>query len=98
MTLTLISLISITIGIIGGNTAGYLFPKYSFGLIGNTIVGVFGSIFLIKSLGRLGFSPKFLMQSGYVDFFLFSLNIAVSFLGGAIGIFLIYQVKKKLNS
>lgn len=98
MTLTLLSLISITIGIIGGNTAGYFFSNYSFGLTGNTIVGVFGSVFLIKSLGRLGFSPKFIMQSGHVDFFLFALNLTVSFLGGAMGIFLIYKLKKKLNS
>ncbi len=98
MTHTLISLISIVIGIIGGNTAGYFFKKYSFGLVGNTIVGVFGSVFLIKSIGRLGFSPKFIMQSGNVDFFLFTLNAVVSFLGGAIGIFLIYKLKKKMNS
>ena len=98
MTHTLISLISIVIGIIGGNTAGYFFKNYSFGLVGNTIVGVFGSVFLIKSLGRLGFSPKFIMQSGNFDFFLFTLNSLISFLGGAIGVFLIFKLKKRMNS
>ncbi len=98
MTLTLISLISIVIGIIGGNTAGYIFKNHSFGLVGNTIVGVFGSVFLIKSLGRLGFSPKFIVHAGNVDFFLFTLNAAVSFLGGAIGVFLIFKLKKRMNS
>ena len=98
MTHTLVSLISIVIGIIGGNTAGYFFNKYSFGLVGNTIVGVFGSVFLIKSLGRLGFSPKFIVHAGNVDFFLFTLNAVVSFLGGAFGLLFIYKLKKKMNS
>ena len=98
MTNTLISLISLTIGIIGANAFGHFYKKYSLGFIGNTIVGVFGSAFLIKSFGRLGFSPKFITATGNVSFGLFTLNILVSFIGGAIGVYLIYKLKKKMNS
>ncbi len=97
MTATLISLISIFIGIIGANITGYIFKKYSFGIIGNTIAGVFGSIFLIKSFGRLGFNPKSIMQLGSVNYNLLIINILVSFLGGAIAVILISKLKNKMN-
>lgn len=93
MTATLISLISVLIGIIGANITGYIFKKYTFGFIGNTIAGVFGSIFIIKSLGRLGFDPNSIMQSGNVNFGLFVLNVVMSFFGGAIAVILIYKIK-----
>ncbi len=67
MTTTLISLISILIGIIGANTIGFVLKKYSFGIIGNTIAGVFGSVFLIKSLGRLGFDPVSITNSTNIN-------------------------------
>ena len=51
MTETLISLLSILLGIVGANSTGFVFKKYSFGVVGNTIAGVFGSILLIKSFG-----------------------------------------------
>jgi uncharacterized membrane protein YeaQ/YmgE (transglycosylase-associated protein family) len=97
MTATLLSLISIFIGIIGSNLTGFILKKYSFGIIGNTIAGVFGSIFLIKSLGRFGFDPKSILQQGNVNLGLFALNIFMSFLGGAIAVILIYKLKHKLN-
>ncbi len=97
MTATLLSLISIFIGIIGSNLTGIIFKNYSFGLIGNTIAGVFGSIFMIKSLGRLGFDPNSILQQGNVNFGLFALNIFVSFFGGAIAVILISKLKHKLN-
>ncbi len=97
MTDTLISLVSILIGILGANITGYLFEKYSFGLIGNTIAGVFGSIFSIKSFGRLGFDPKSIMQLGSVNYNLFIINSIVSLCGGIIAIFLIQKFKNKLN-
>lgn len=97
MTATLISLISILFGILGGNTSGVIFKKYSFGILGNTIAGVFGSIFLIKSLGRLGFDPNSIMKFGDVNYGLFTINIFVSFFGGAIAVLLIYLLKNKLN-
>lgn len=97
MTDTLISLISIFIGIIGANITGYIFKKYSFGIIGNTIAGVFGSIFLIKSFGRFGFDPKSIMQLGSINYSLFIINIIVSFLGGVIAVILISKLKNRMN-
>ncbi|PHS66715.1 MAG: hypothetical protein COB12_05795 [Flavobacterium sp.] len=97
MTATLISLISVFIGIIGANVTGVFFKKYSFGLIGNTIAGVFGSVFLIKSFGRLGFNPISIMQLGSVNYSLFFINIIVSFLGGVIALILISILNNKIN-
>ena len=97
MTATLISLISIFIGILGANFTGYIFKKYSFGIIRNTIAGVFESIFLIKSIGRLGFNPKSIMQFSSVNHNLLIINIIVSFLGGAIAVILISKLKNKMN-
>lgn len=98
MTDTLISLISIMIGIIGANLTGLIFKKYSFELVGNTIAGVFGSILLIKSFGRLGFDPRSIMQSGSTDLSLFFLNCLVSFGGGALAIIFLKKLKTAINS
>ncbi len=97
MTATLISLISISIGIIGSNLTGYIFNKYSFDLVGNTIAGVFGSIFFIKSLGRMGFDLSSIVQSEEVNIGLFIINAIVSFFGGAIALILIYKLKNRMN-
>jgi hypothetical protein len=97
MTATLISLISIFMGIIGSNLTGIVFKKYSLGLIGNTITGVFGSILIIKSIGRLGFDPHFIAQHGTVNYGLFALNSLVSFFSGAMAIILISKLKYKLK-
>ncbi|MBN2597190.1 hypothetical protein [Labilibaculum sp.] len=97
MTDTLISLLSILIGIIGANSTGLFFKKYSFGLIGNTIAGVFGSVFFIKSIGRLGFSPQDIMQTGSVDTYLFALNSLVSFCGGLAAVIVLSKLAAKFN-
>ncbi|MDO5970704.1 hypothetical protein Q4Q35_12875 [Flavivirga aquimarina] len=97
MTITLIPLISIVFGIIGSNLSGYILKKYTLGIIGNTIAGVFGSVFLIKSFGRLGFDPKAIVQSGNVHIGLLILNLFVSFIGGAIAVVLIHKLKKNIN-
>jgi uncharacterized membrane protein YeaQ/YmgE (transglycosylase-associated protein family) len=97
MTETLISLISILIGIIGANSTGFFFKKYSFGVVGNTIAGVFGSILLMKSFGRLGFNPQSIVQNGTFNGLLFSINCIVSFLGGVFGLIAIKLIKIKLN-
>ncbi len=97
MTETLISLLSILAGIIGANLLGFVYKKYTFGIIGNTISGVFGSIFFIKSLGRLGFDPLSIMQTGTVNWTLFTVNILVSLLGGIIGIIAFKTIKTKMN-
>jgi uncharacterized membrane protein YeaQ/YmgE (transglycosylase-associated protein family) len=98
MTETLISLISILIGIIGANSTGMILKKYSFGVIGNTIAGVFGSIFLIKSLGRFGFNPSYIMQNGTFNNSLFIINCIASFFGGSFAVILISKLKNKMNN
>ena len=97
MTGTLISLISILIGIIAANTFGFFYKKYTFGFIGNTLVGVFGSIFFIKSFGRLGFDPWSIMQNQDINIMLFSINCMVSALGGILGLVIAKLIYKKLN-
>lgn len=97
MTETLISLISILIGIIGAISAGIAFKKYSFGIVGNTISGVFGSIFLIKTFGRLGFNPQSIVQNGTFNSGLFIINCMASFIGGILGLVVIKLIKRKLN-
>ena len=97
MTETIISLVSILMGIIGANLMGYIYKKYSFDLIGNSIAGVFGSIFFIKSLGRFGFDPISIMEQGSVNYSLLILNLFVSFFGGAIALILIKKLKIKMD-
>lgn len=97
MTGTFISLLSILIGIIGAYSVSYFFKKYSLGLIGNTIAGVFGSILLIKSIGRFGIDSKSIIQNDSVNITLYIINILVSFLGGAIALIAINKLKKTLN-
>ena len=98
MTATLISLISILVGIIGANTAAFAFKKYSFGSVGNTIAGVFGSIFFIKSFGRLGFDPMSIIKSGDINFKLFAINLMVSLFGGIVAIILAKKLKKIMKN
>lgn len=76
---------------------GLIYKKYSFELIGNTIAGVFGSIFFIKSLGRLGFDPKSIIQTGDINIYLFIINCIVSFCGGLIAVIIIKKIKNKIN-
>lgn len=97
MTDTLIALISIFVGLISANLLGAFFKKYSLGFTGNTLVGVFGSIFFIKVFARIGFGPKEIMQSGETDILLFIINILVSSIGGIIGLFLAKKFILKMN-
>ena len=97
MTGTLISLISIFIGILGANFFGYFKKRYSFGFTGNTLIGVFGSIFLIKLFGRLGFDPWSIMQNETFHIWLFIINCLVSVLGGVLGLVFIKMIYNKMN-
>jgi uncharacterized membrane protein YeaQ/YmgE (transglycosylase-associated protein family) len=93
MTETLISLLSILIGILGANSSSYFYRQYSFGTIGNTIAGVFGSIFFIKFFAKLGFDPVSIMQNGTFHSSLFIINCLVSFIGGILAVLLIGSVQ-----
>ena len=97
MTQTIISLLSILAGIIGANVFGVIFKEHSFDVIGHSIAGVFGSIFVIKSLGRLGFDPNSIMETGEVNTFLFVVNIFISLIGGGMAVFMASKIEKGMN-
>jgi len=97
MTGTLISLISILVGIIAANTTGFIVKKYSFDTIGNTITGVFGSVFFIKSFGRFGFDPWSIMNNGDFDGLRLIVNILISAIGGILGLVLAKLIYNKIN-
>ncbi|GHC62217.1 hypothetical protein [Ulvibacter litoralis] len=97
MTATLISLLSVFIGIIAANLTGYFKKKFSFGSTGNTLIGVFGSILFIKSFGRLGFDPLRIMYNGTFHTSLFIINAIVSALGGVFGLILAKFIYRKMN-
>lgn len=97
MTDTLISIISIFVGMIGANLLAIFFKKYSLQFIGNTISGIFGSIFFIKMFSRLGFDPMTIMKTGNVNGFLFTVNMIVSLFGGAIGLLSAKWIIAKMN-
>ncbi|WP_040278893.1 hypothetical protein [Psychroserpens damuponensis] len=98
MTGTLISLISIFIGLIAANVFAYFYKTYDFGFTGNTLIGVFGSIFFIKFFGRLGFDPWSIMQNGTLHSGLFIINVLVSALGGILGLLFIKFLAAKMNT
>lgn len=98
MTDTLIAIISIFIGMLGANLLVVINNKYSLGFTGNTIAGIFGSIFFIKIFGRLGFDPMSIMKTGAVNYFLFTINMLVSLVGGALGLFFTKLIVTKMNT
>jgi len=97
MTTTLISLISILIGIISANTLGLIYKKYSFDFTGNTIAGVFGSIFLIKSFGRIGFGANHIITENQINIIPFIINIIVSTAGGILALIILKKIHTRLN-
>ncbi len=97
MTQTIISLLSILMGIIGANIFGEIFKKYSLGIVGNTIARVFGSIFFIKSFGRLGFDTKSIIETGEIDIILLTVNVLLSLIGGGIAVVIANKIKYKMN-
>ena len=98
MTGSLISLLSVIAGIIGANIFGKLFKRYSFGITGNTIAGVFGSIIFIKSIGRLGFDANAIIESAELNIMMLTLNLFISLIGGAVAVFIASRVKNRMNS
>ncbi len=96
MTQTIISLISIFVGILGAVLLGVLKPKFSLGITANIIVGVFTSIFIIKSFGRLGFSPNHIITQQQINYVLLIINLISSFLAGILGLVFAFNIKKKL--
>ena len=58
---------------------------------------MFGSIFLIKSFGRLGIDPRSIMNDGNFDGFLLAINLGVSVIGGIVGMIVVKLIKNKMN-
>ncbi len=94
---SLVALLGITIGIIGLNIFTLFYPKLSFGLVGNSIIAVFGSVFFMKSFGRLGFNPQAIVSLGTINLTLLFINLVVSILG-AIVLLLVAQRLKAYQS
>ena len=97
MTASLLSILSILIGIVGALAFGKLAPRYTMGFTGNVIAGVFGSIFFIKSFGRLGFDPQHILVNDSIAFFLLGINLLISFLGGALAVYLAKVIYGRMN-
>lgn len=97
MTVTLIALISVFIGITGANIFGIIKKEYSFGFTGDTLAGVFGSIFFIKSFGRLGFDPWSIMQNQTFHLLPFLTNCLVSIVGAVVALILLKKLNNKMN-
>ena len=88
----LIALLSIFFGIIGANAIILLRKKSSLALKGNTLVGVFSSVFIIKSFGRLGFDPTSIVTHSEDQIWLLAANLSVSFFSGLFGVLLAQKV------
>jgi|SRR5690554_6341696 len=97
MTHTLISMFSIFIGIGGAYLLVLVKKNFSMGFTGNTIAGIFGSIFFIKLFSRLGFGPVAIIETGELNILLFSINMLVSLIGGAIGLYVTKRITNKMN-
>lgn len=95
---SLIAILSIFIGIIGANLSPILFSKKMFGFAGNTIVGVFGSVFFTKILGRFGLNPKFIFKEGILHYDLLFFNFIISFIGALLFVFLLKRILQKINA
>ncbi len=94
MTETIISLLSIIVGIVGTVIFARIYTTSFSGITLPTICGVFGSILFIKVFSRLGFSPNHITHS-HSKILLLLLNFAVSILGGIAVLKFIFYVKKK---
>lgn len=97
MTATLISLISIAIGIISANLTGFFYKKKSLGLIGNSISGVFGSIFFMKLIAKCNLNIQNIIINHKFDITLFIIIIAISIFGGCISVIVLSKLKKRMN-
>jgi len=95
MTATLLSLLNISCGIIGAVAIGYWFKKYSLGITGNVIIGVFGSILMTKTFGRLGFDVSHIVNGTEINFLLLVILLVMSLLAGGMSLMLAKSVSSR---
>ncbi len=88
----LIALLSIFFGILGANSIVFFRKESSLALKGNTLVGVFSSVFFVKSFGRLGFNPSAIVADHGDQIWLLTINLLVSFFSGLLGVLLAQKV------
>ncbi|MFT4752953.1 MAG: hypothetical protein ACI85Q_000489 [Salibacteraceae bacterium] len=96
MTHTIIALLSIVLGILGATLMGLRYSKYTLGFIGNSIAGVFGSVFITKSFGRLGVNPNAILATGETNIYLLVVHALISVLAGVLAVYLGAYLKNKL--
>jgi len=95
---SLISLISILLGVISTNLYAYVKRKKYFNFTGNSILGVFGSVLFTKSLTYLGINPMNIMISGALNFKLLILNFTISIFGAILIMLLFKKIYIKINT
>ena len=98
MTETIIALLSIVIGIIATLILGQVKQKLSFGLIGNCMIGVFGSVLFNKFFARFGFDPASICANNSTNLPLLLINMLVSALGGILLLLLLNLLRGKIQS
>lgn|GEM_PF-713767 len=94
---SLFSLLSVTFGIIGALGFAQLKKKYSSGLVANTIVGVFGSILMVKTVGKLGFDPRAITAQHTIHLTPLLINVMVCLISGAGALYLLAKIRAKNN-
>ena len=92
---SLIALLSIVFGILGGQLYAHR-VRWTMDLLWNTSAGVFGSILCIKIVGRLGFNPSSIVNQD--SLVLLMINLTFSFLGGILGVILLRIFREKMKT
>jgi len=92
---SILALMSICVGIFGALGLSLYNKKYSFGLIGNIIVGVFGSVFFTKLIGRFGISPMTIINITEVNYNYLFIYFIIAFGGGVVSLWLSKKILTK---
>jgi len=94
---SLISLLGIFLGIIGANLITFISNKHSFSFTGNTIIGVFGSVFFTKLIGRFGINPFIIANNNNLKVDLLIIYLSISLIGGFLIVIIIKKILNEIN-
>ena len=97
MNASLIALISIFIGVLSANIFALRFKKYNFEFIGNTIVGVFGSVFFTKVISRFGIQPFAISANSSFNINLFITYLLFSIFGAIVFLIIAKKIVNKIK-
>ena len=92
---SLLSLLSVCFGIFGAMMLPILTKRNFFGLIGNIIIGVFGSVFFTKLIGRFGVNPMTIIENNQINYLFLILYFLIAIIGGAISLWLFKKIISK---